>query len=86
MFTADIAIFHKQYVRTIIEVVDEFYIDSKKLYTIYEYFDESINYLQVRADDVLKTRESRYYDLEFFLQLEERSCLFDNIRRFRQRC
>ncbi len=57
LFTADITIFHKDYVKYIIEIVDETYIDSEKINRIVE-FSEMTYYYQVVADDILSWKES----------------------------
>lgn len=65
LFSADIAIFHKDYVKYIIDVVDEITIDKERLERISNHFREGIYYYQVLADDILGMRKSEMEDLEF---------------------
>jgi len=70
LFKADIAIFHKEYVKYIIEVVDKFYIDYGKIDMINKFFD-GICYYQVKADDILKSKNMLEEDIEFLELLVE---------------
>jgi hypothetical protein len=68
LFTADIAIFHKDYVKYIVEIVDEFYIDREKLGLIDDFFN-GIDYYQIKADDIINCKNLREVDFFIFQQL-----------------
>lgn len=68
LFTADIAIFHKDYVKYIVEIVDEFYIDKEKIELIDDFFD-GIDYYQIKADDILNCKNLENPEFYMFQQL-----------------
>lgn len=70
LFTADIAIFHKDYVKYIVEIVDEFYIDREKLDLINGFFPDGIDYYQIKADDILNCKNLKNPEFYMFQQLD----------------
>jgi hypothetical protein len=69
LFIADIAIFHKDYIKYIIEIVDETYIDDEKLKMINSCFD-GIDYFQVKASDILNCEDLHNPNFLIYQQLD----------------
>lgn len=65
LFSADIAIFDKDYIKYIIDVVDQITIDKGKLKHISNHFRDGIYYYQVLADDILNMEISEMENLKF---------------------
>lgn len=71
LFSVDIAIFHKDYVKYIIDVVHEITIDRERLNRISNHFRDGIYYYQVLVDDILSPEVSELKNLEFTKMMSE---------------